>query len=242
VQRGAVLGVLVRIDAAAAVAGAGVEVAVRAELDHAAVVVGEAVGDREHDPGAVGVGGVRVVGPGGQALDHVRLGRRVVDEEGAVLLVIGVEGQAEQALLVGRSDPVADVEERRLEQDLVLDDPDLAVAGHHEQAGVVRRRGDQDGASRALDGGDPAQHQVGAGPHLAVGGRARPRVGRWPVRRRGVEQAGRGVERGGVARPRVGGAAAAPAAGVAVVAAGEQGERGHRGGRAGAHGPMVLVV
>ena len=44
-----VLAAALRVAAAAAVAGADVEEAVGAELDHAAVVVGREVGDREHD-------------------------------------------------------------------------------------------------------------------------------------------------------------------------------------------------
>jgi hypothetical protein len=95
-----VLGVVLRVAAGAAVAETGVEVAVRAEHDQAAVVVGERVGNGEQDLAAGGVGAVGVVGGDAVAGDRVVAGAfapagGVADEELSVGGVVGVEGDAE---------------------------------------------------------------------------------------------------------------------------------------------------
>ena len=109
-QRVEVLAVSMRIAAAAAVAHADVEKTVGAEGDPSAVVVRERLIDAEQRRGRVGKGHVRIVGHA--VLDDLRVAVDVgvVDEEAAVLRVAGMEGEAEQALLVAAAHEIADVE------------------------------------------------------------------------------------------------------------------------------------
>ena len=103
---------------ATAVTGADVQVAVRAEGQRAAVVVGVgAVLDQQHRSGAaLDDVGVRTVGR--EARHHdVAAVARVVDVEPAVGHEVGVEGQTEQTALAAVLDLRADVhEEARLER------------------------------------------------------------------------------------------------------------------------------
>ena len=109
-----VLRAVVGIVGAAAVAKPDVEKAVRAELDHAPVVVTEwVVHHQQHELGRVGDIGVR---EGGLILgDHdgaVGL-PRVVDEEAPIVRVARMKRQPEQAALAPREHKRRDVEENR---------------------------------------------------------------------------------------------------------------------------------
>jgi hypothetical protein len=65
-----------------------------------------------------------------------------VDEEAAVVHVVGVEGHAEQALLSARAGEGADVQERSGQDRPVLDDLDAgAVLLDHEQPLEIARGG-----------------------------------------------------------------------------------------------------
>ena len=103
-----VLAVLQRVAATAAVAQPDVQVAVRAEGQLPAVVVGERVGQREQDALAGRVGRLQV-GRGGQLGDDRRAvaGSAVVDEEAPVGGEVGVEGQAQQPALAAGADAIA---------------------------------------------------------------------------------------------------------------------------------------
>ena len=110
-----VLRVVRRVVARAAVADADVEIAVGAEREHAAVVVG--IGRDAGSSGArlsvesatFGFAETLVLGDDERAV----AGARVVDEEAAVRRVLRVEGEAEQPSLAAGEDLRADVEEHR---------------------------------------------------------------------------------------------------------------------------------
>ena len=111
------------------------EHAVGAERQHAAVVVGKGLGHLQDDPLAGGVGMVGVVRTDGEAGDDGAPGCRcgVVDVEVAVGGVVGVEGEAEEALLVAAvADPVTDVQEHRGRLD------GLVVGEEHDTAGLEK--------------------------------------------------------------------------------------------------------
>ena len=141
------------IAAGAAVAEADVEEAVGAEGDHAAVVVGERLGDGQQHALAparatVGVGRDPVLrddaGPVVLA--------RVVDEEAAVAREARMEGEPEQATLAAGKHPARDVEEGLRQQRALLEDPDPPRLLDHEQApAAVARMGQEDRGLEALD-------------------------------------------------------------------------------------------
>jgi hypothetical protein len=159
-----VLPVLEGIAAAAAVAGADVQIAVRPELEIAAVVIGLArVRDRQQDETA---GAVRDVGIGGDVvpgdLDGAVALPRVVDEEEAVGRVVRMEGQPQEPALAtaagaGRADG-GGVEEGGGQDLGAVPDPDLAGLLHDEQPSrLVLGVGDVDDVGQAagdLHGGD----------------------------------------------------------------------------------------
>ena len=126
------------IGAHTAVAHADVEVAVGAELQLAAVVVGGRVRDTEHEA----VTGVGNVGAGGgvELPDDdrpVREGRVRVQEtrDG----VVGGEGDREQAALSAESDLARDVEERCRQDGAALHDAHRPTALDHEHARRIAR-------------------------------------------------------------------------------------------------------
>ena len=152
------------------VADADVEVAVGPELQLAAVVVGGGVGDAQHGvmPGVGDVGARRRV-----ELPHheraVQLCREGVDEPGHG--VVGRERDGEQPALTAVADLVGDVDERRREDDAVLDDAHGALALDHEDAArVARRRGRVERRGERPERGQRDVRHVGVG---AFRGRAR---------------------------------------------------------------------
>ena len=107
-QRVDVLGVVAGIIARAAVPLPDVEQAIGAELDRPAVVVGERLGDAQEEPLTRRVRDIRVPGVDSVLDDVVGVGlpgAGVVDVEPAVARELGVERQAQQALLPARLDP-----------------------------------------------------------------------------------------------------------------------------------------
>ena len=102
----------------AAVAEADVEVAIRAEGEHAAVVVGERLGYGEEHPLGARQRHVRVRRDA-ELRDHggpVRL-PGVVDEEAAIGAELRVEGEAQEpALAAGQDAAAGDIQERALQQ------------------------------------------------------------------------------------------------------------------------------
>ena len=170
------------ISAAAAVANAGVQIAIRTEDQHAAVVVRiGGVPDLDqflHLRGArhVGVAAGDLVLRDHDVTDRARA-LRVVDEEAPVAGVLRVEGQTEQAALAARRHDARDVEEGRGHIGAVLDDADLPRLAHHEQTrGVPGGRGDVD-RSAADAGADVGELERGrcrsaggsAGPTSSAG-------------------------------------------------------------------------
>jgi hypothetical protein len=145
--RGRALAVVVQVVRGAAIAERDVEAAVRAELDHAAVVVLVRLPDLHED--ALGVRpeaparGVRL-----EAREHVaaRLGGGVHEEDEAVLLELRVERQAEKPLFVVRAQDLRRDVERRVgaaDIGLVVEDVHAAVAFDDEEAvGAVARERD----------------------------------------------------------------------------------------------------
>ena len=124
------------VGAVGVLADGDVELAVGAEVQGAAVVVGGAaeVVEVEEDGLAAGHGHVAV---GGEAADAVVDGGRgggVVDVDEVVGREVGVEGHAQQAPFAGRVDGHG--QERRRQQRAVLDDPQLPALLADEQAAV----------------------------------------------------------------------------------------------------------
>ncbi len=147
-----VLRVRRRIVGAAAVAGADVQVAVRPELELAAVVVVLGVRDLENDTlrrlGDVGVRGSPVLGDD-QVTEPSLSGHRVggvVDVEASARRVVRSEGHREQAaLIIAGPHRAADVEERRRELAAGLDDHDAAaLLDDEDPLAVSGRRRDED--------------------------------------------------------------------------------------------------
>ena len=113
-------------DAAVAVPDGGVEIAVGAELEHAAVVVLPRLDDGEQHPLGVHVGEVRVGGMSAEFgdVDVTVAGRRVVEGvEEPARRVVGREGDRQEPGLARDLDLLAQVEERRGEDLAVADDP-----------------------------------------------------------------------------------------------------------------------
>ena len=125
-----------------AVPGPAVQVAVGAEHDQPAVVVGERrVIDQNDRLRGGGVGDVRVRRRDGIARYlNVAAEIRVVNEELAVVGVVGVERHAEHAALAGEQHDAADVQERGGEQRAVANHFDPAWLLHDEQPGRVSGR------------------------------------------------------------------------------------------------------
>ena len=147
------LRVALRVVGVAAVAHADVEVAVRAELQLPAVVVGVRLGDRQEDGFAERVGAVTVerrhVVP-----RHDGLSRTVgvVHEEETVGRVGRVKRGREQTLLAAADDLRGDVEKRRRQDLGAVPDDDLPPLQRHEDAPVagVGDRGDARQPGRQL--------------------------------------------------------------------------------------------
>ena len=133
------------------------------------------------------------------AIGHVRVGRAdrvlgddgvavtigVVDEEARVGGVVRVERQAEQAALAAARDPIRDVEERRVEDRPVLDDPDPAALLDDEQAAApVTGVGD---IQRRREPGRPRRSPARSGRS----DRTEPRGARRSAGRRGPARSGR---------------------------------------------------
>src|SRR5436309_5703523 len=186
---GAALPVAHRIAAAAAVTHADVEHGVGAEEVEAAGVVREGLVDGEHQLRAQRVGLVR---GGGRvvALDHRVAVRdppvrpaRVVHVEEPVVLEVGVEGDAQQALLAAAAlDLRPDVEERGRLQGAALDQADApGLLDDEEPVRIERRRGhvgrvrEARGDEHRLDRGPAHGRDAGAdgrGVLELTGGRA----------------------------------------------------------------------
>ncbi len=159
-----------------------VQLAVGPELQRPGVVVVVGLLDLQQLPHRPGIGAVGVPRvdpvlhhPVGPVLDV-----RVVDEQAAVLQVLRVEGQPQQPLLAVGPRPqghlAGDVQERRRQQRLALQDPDRARLLDDEQpaaGGLARHRIQAQGFSGLI--GDQFQ--------LELGRQRLRRRGRW--RRRG---------------------------------------------------------
>ena len=141
-----VLRAVARIAAAATVAHADVQEPVRAERDHAAVVVLERLGDPHQTASACGVGDVTIARDA-ELRDHRGAGAvGVVDEEPPVRRIPRVEREAEESLLSAIRHQGRDVEERPdVDRAVGTHDPDLAALFDHEQPIVSGGRGDQQG-------------------------------------------------------------------------------------------------
>ena len=161
-QRGLVLRVHLGVVPAAPIAHRDVEIAVRAELELATVVI--ALGRvRDRDQHALGGRAGRVAaGVGGELTDMLvtpgRLGAvlgRVIDVEPVARRVIGRERHRQQPLLAADVRHLArDVEERRGLLLAVLDQLDLSRLLNHEQPMRVSGRGRDVGRS-----GERAHHR-----------------------------------------------------------------------------------
>src|SRR5829696_7255217 len=176
-QRAEVLRVAPRavpVAAAAAVAGADIEVPAGAEQQQPAVVVGLVVGHLEDQPGRAGVGPVGARTP---VLDDalIAVGVRVVDVEQPAGGVLRGERHRQQALLPARGHPRGDVEERRVALAPLADDHDPAALLDDElNAPVARRGGDEDGLLEAPDADEPDASGGGARRRgRGLGGRGR---------------------------------------------------------------------
>ncbi len=179
-ERRPALAVAERVAARAAVAGGDVQVAVGPEVDVAAVVVRERLVDLEEDPLAAGVGLVRCRRRDAERRHHgvpVEVG--VVHEQPRVGREVRGEGQPEQAALAARQDPLADVEERWIDQQPVPDDPDPARLLDDEQAtaavaGIDRGQRAVEPADDGLEADAQLRRVEGTGGR--AGGRGRGRA------------------------------------------------------------------
>jgi hypothetical protein len=122
-----ILGTILRVAARSAVAHRDQEVTLRVEGERTAVVVRVRILEAEDDLLRVRIQGIGVQAGRERTDDVVTVRRAVVDEHPRVLWVGRVEGQPEQATLAARGDPIADVEERRVDPRAVLEDPHPAV-------------------------------------------------------------------------------------------------------------------
>jgi hypothetical protein len=165
------LAVALRVAAGTAVTHPDIEHPVVPEREAPAVVVRVRLGDgQEHEFGR----GVSLVRRGGvdpeRGDDRTAVPVRVVHEEPRVGREVGVEGEAQQALLATRCQSIGDVEERRRIQPPIGDDPDGAALLDHEDAPapVAGRRDIDRGIQHVRDDlqGDPV-----------AGGRCRRRRG-----------------------------------------------------------------
>ena len=101
-----VLSSIERIISAAAVAHADVEVSIGPKMQVAPVVIGEILLDFEHHQERVAIGDIRIAGGTGETGDGSAVEPRsrriagVVEVKEAVVFVVGMEGETEQALLV----------------------------------------------------------------------------------------------------------------------------------------------
>ena len=108
-----ILSVLLRVAAAAAVAQSDVQVAIRAKGDLPAVVVGKRLRLSQDRVSRIGIADVWILRRNCVASHHgVARVVRVIDVEEAVIGVVGVESQAEQALLAATAHQVGDIQER----------------------------------------------------------------------------------------------------------------------------------
>src|SRR5262249_54387254 len=111
-HRREILAALERVAAAAAVAGAGVEIAIGSEGELTAVVVAVVLMiDRQQHLLARRVGEVEVRAHLVARDRDVAVRSRVVDEEPAVRLVVGMEREAQEPALAAARNLAADVEE-----------------------------------------------------------------------------------------------------------------------------------
>jgi len=161
-QDGPVLRVVGGVAGAPAVSNGKVEESVWAELDHAAVVIGGGLGDRQQDLPAGGVGDRRV-GRYGVARQHHRTAVvGVGDEEPSIRLVGRVKSETEQTLLAAAvPHDRGDVEEgRRQECARSVDDANPPGPLENEQpAGPVAGVRDEQGLGESAD--DRLEGQVG---------------------------------------------------------------------------------
>jgi len=161
----------------------------------------------------------------------------VVHEEAPVLRVVGVEGDAEQALLVAAAlDLGVDVQERGRDLLSALDDRDDAVLLADEQPlGVARRAANEDGA--VVAGRDLGQLQVQAaargraveGRGRAAGAAAAAAAAAGDVAGAAATAAAGDVAGAAAAARATGAAAASPALVVAAARARDQDQRASRG-------------
>ncbi len=171
-----VLRPVLRVARAAAVSHPDVELAVRPELELAALVIRVRLVDQEelpHPKRRAPVGAGPVLGHDGVAVEV-----HVVDEEPPVLLVIGMERDREQPALAAELHQAADVQERLGLDAPVRDQLDATDLLDHVEtsplAGGVR---DVHGSGEALGDPDETQVQPSAGrglrsPRLARKGAA----------------------------------------------------------------------
>ena len=119
-------------------ADGGVELAVWPERERAAIVIGGAtqVVEVEQNLLASGRGNVAIGGEPADAIVNGRGRRRVVDVDELIGRELRIEGDAEQAALADGAD--GDRQERRRQQDAVLDDAKAAALLRHEQTPVGR--------------------------------------------------------------------------------------------------------
>jgi hypothetical protein len=171
----------------AAVADRDVEVAVRAEREVAGVVVALRLRDLQQCPlrPTIDAAAVRRRPELGQDEGvAVVLGRprpsggAVPDEQPSVVGVVGVERDAEQALLAAGEDGVSEVQERRLEPGTGLDGVDDALLFGQVGPVAAGREGDVQWRAAAVDDGlEPdgvGQSAVGVSVRVAGGvGRSR---------------------------------------------------------------------
>ena len=147
-QGAVVLGAVLRIAPAAAVAHAHVEATVRPEGELSTVVVGIRLRDGEDDGGRGRVGEVGR-GGGDMVAHHAGVPGRVgvVDVEETVGRVARTEREAQQSALPSARDACGEIEERCVERDSVPDDDDRAALLHDEEpSGVAGRSRDVEGS------------------------------------------------------------------------------------------------
>ena len=100
-QAAAVLGVAIGVAGQATVALGDIEIAIRAKLERAAIVVDVGLVVGQQHLGAGGIGAVGVVGNSifNQERIPIRAPVGVVDEEAAIFRIVWVKGQSQQPLL-----------------------------------------------------------------------------------------------------------------------------------------------
>lgn len=124
------------------------------------------MGLRQKDLLGLRVGAVGVPRRDGEARqDGLAPVARVVHVEAPGRLVVGGEGEAEQAPLAARAELAGEVEERFAEQLATADDADGAALLRHEQALVARVRDDDGLPEPVRHGHEPLRDDV-----LSAGG------------------------------------------------------------------------